>query len=260
MKLCLIRISINCGLNGIFSKMNKYNKYYKLKLINILLIFSILPINSYAEKDKLSACYYFLQGGTYNYMLEQGCGFNGNVARMSFDLYNKANCDSIVSQKAYNKLVKEVLDDTKRRFKKLGKNEFCEGNKSAYDELVPSLSLKDNSENSVRAKENALNEDNQDVLPTCYQQFESLSMYKHYSAECQLTETRSKFLKHYANNYKNQCTASPSSEVKKKIVNRLQVNKKRQYLEISEGLSKEESNELWCKAINSIIDKSISEN
>lgn len=97
---------------------------------------------------RFSACKFYLQGGVYNYLLEQDCIFNGNASGMAMVLYRKANCDEIISKKNKAKLAEEVLNDTDKRQVELGKNSFCEGNKSAYDDAVKNLHLHDNDKQS----------------------------------------------------------------------------------------------------------------
>jgi hypothetical protein len=80
-------------------------------------------------------CEKLLGAGMYNGILEDICSFNGGVKSKILNMYNEAGCRSILPQKVVNKMAKDVLTDTRGRYKAMGHNAFCNGNIDAYNAL-----------------------------------------------------------------------------------------------------------------------------
>ena len=89
-----------------------------------------------AAKLSKQQCERFLGAGMYNSVLEQLCDFNGGVAQKILSLYEAGACRATVPQSVVDKTSKEVLSGTQKRYEVMGKAAFCEGNWSAYHELM----------------------------------------------------------------------------------------------------------------------------
>ena len=89
-----------------------------------------------AAKLSKQQCERFLGAGMYNSVLEQLCDFNGGVAQKILSVYDAGACRATVPQSVVDKTSKEVLSDTQKRYEVMGKAAFCEGNWSAYHELM----------------------------------------------------------------------------------------------------------------------------
>lgn len=80
-------------------------------------------------------CGQLLGAGIYNGVLEDVCNFNGGVKNKLLNIYNEAGCRAILPQKTVDKTAKDVLTDTKGRYKAMGHNAFCNGNIEDYNAL-----------------------------------------------------------------------------------------------------------------------------
>lgn len=110
--------------------MNTYTKTL------LLLVPFTSCMGAYAQDLELDKCLKLLGAGIYNQSLEEICGFNGGVKDELKSIYTASGCRSIVPQETVNKVVKDVLIDTKARYELLGKTKFCAGNKEAYFALA----------------------------------------------------------------------------------------------------------------------------
>ncbi len=94
----------------------------------------ILVASMTKAADK-NICMKLLGAAIYNRILEKACDFNGGVAERFRLSYDKNGCRNIISQKIVEKTVKEVMIDTKRRYKAMGNYAFCNGNLDTYNQL-----------------------------------------------------------------------------------------------------------------------------
>lgn len=94
--------------------------------------------DSTQEKNgsKYDACLKILGAGIYNGLLEDLCGFNGGVKAKLKVFYSEGECPDIISEDEINRLAKEILEDTKMRYKTLGEDDFCSNNKQGYYDLA----------------------------------------------------------------------------------------------------------------------------
>ncbi len=81
-------------------------------------------------------CIKVLGMGMYNQVLEEICGFNGNVSALTREIYTKSKCRITVNQEQVNQVSKEVVEDTISRSEKMGIEDFCNGNMKGYYALV----------------------------------------------------------------------------------------------------------------------------
>ncbi len=95
----------------------------------------LLSSSAIAKDQKQDTCIKFLGAGVYNAVLEDVCKFNGGVKGRLLAMYNEAGCKMIVPQKTVEQVTADVLLDTKRRYKAMGHQSFCEGNIDAYNAL-----------------------------------------------------------------------------------------------------------------------------
>jgi hypothetical protein len=106
--------------------MNKFS-------FTLLLAALITSQPSFSADKKL--CEDLLGAGMYNAILEDVCNFNGGVKIKIIGIYNEAGCREILPQKIVDEIAKDVLIDTKGRYKAMGHNAFCNGNIDAYNAL-----------------------------------------------------------------------------------------------------------------------------
>ena len=88
--------------------------------------------NTFSEEQ----CIRVLGMGIYNQVLEEICGFNGDVSVHTREIYTKNNCRITIKQEQVNQVSKEVVEDTLHRSGKMGIDDFCNGNLKAYYALV----------------------------------------------------------------------------------------------------------------------------
>lgn len=93
-------------------------------------------IHSEAVKTEKNACMKILGAGMYNGILEDICGFDGNVKEKLKSVYANKNCQNIISTEEIQQLSEEILNDTRNRFQAMGEVDFCEGNRNAYYDLA----------------------------------------------------------------------------------------------------------------------------
>ncbi|UUM26343.1 hypothetical protein NQU59_11590 [Acinetobacter colistiniresistens] len=83
----------------------------------ILVVGVLLIVNtSYAanNKEKIKGCEKILAAGMFNGLLEDICGFEGNVKANLLKMYDKAECRKIIPQATVDQLSKDVVLDTKK--------------------------------------------------------------------------------------------------------------------------------------------------
>ncbi len=87
-------------------------------------------------ESKKEACAKLLGAGMYNGILEDICGFTGGVKEKLKKMYAAGNCNNLITQDEIKQTSKEVLEDTRARYKAMGEEPFCKGNKKAYYDLA----------------------------------------------------------------------------------------------------------------------------
>jgi hypothetical protein len=194
------------------------------------------------EKDHVKTCEQLMQSSTYNLLLEQGCGFNEKVSEGLLNLYHKANCDSVITEKKHRNLVKDVLEDTQKRYKKLGKEAFCLGNESAYRDAVVELKKTDGDEIS------------------CGSQYETWVIAQMFSNACPFSDAKKQFTLKYAENTKAHCEYVLTDSLRKSIDIRVAKNMDEAFAKAKEGRTDEQAMQLWCKSGDAMIDKLEAEN
>lgn len=120
------------GINGMFDEVKK----------TILFVSLVLIMDStYAasNQDKVNGCEKILAAGMFNGLLEDICGFEGNVKANLLKMYDQGQCRKIIPQKKVDKLAEDVLTDTKKRIDAYSKHTFCEENMQPYVNLKKEL-------------------------------------------------------------------------------------------------------------------------
>ncbi|NNP70416.1 hypothetical protein [Acinetobacter sp. Ac_5812] len=93
--------------------------------------------SAFAEpnQQKVKTCEKILAAGMFNGLLEDVCGFEGNVKAHLLTLYDDSQCRRILPQKKVDKIAEDVLVDTKKRITAYSKHTFCEENMQPYVDL-----------------------------------------------------------------------------------------------------------------------------
>ncbi len=99
----------------------------------VLVIISVLSINLYAV-DK-NECKKLFSSATYNFYLENSCGFDGHNSVSVRKVFGNKNCPSIFDDADMKRVTNKVLGDTYQKMNKIGRDKFCADNKVKYDEL-----------------------------------------------------------------------------------------------------------------------------
>ena len=105
------------------------------KLLPALLL--CLPLVSVAEpvrqvNNQKDMCQAMLQGGAFNFYLEETCGFNGGVADKLAQI-SARQCADIFTDGEALALSEEAIHEGTMRFEGFDKNQFCSANRSGYD-------------------------------------------------------------------------------------------------------------------------------
>jgi len=103
----------------------------------VLILAMCFGANLYADNLK-KTCEETAHAAAFNNYLEREnvCGFNRRVATILAVIYVKMGCEKIYSDKAFAKFANEAVQDGKERFKAFGKQEFCDVNMPAYNDLA----------------------------------------------------------------------------------------------------------------------------
>ena len=102
----------------------------------------VLPILTFAgnkevkPKLDLNQCKEILGAAIFNGVLEEVCGFNGGVKDSLKEIYEKGQCRYTVPQSTVDTLAKDVLEDSRMRYKAFGEKAFCDANLKGYTDLM----------------------------------------------------------------------------------------------------------------------------
>jgi len=99
----------------------------------ILAILTLVSVNLYGA-DKVK-CEELFRGAIYNFYLENSCKFNKHLSSSIQKKFENKNCSKLFSDDDMKSLNSEVLGDSYRKMKKIGRDEFCKSNKVKYEEL-----------------------------------------------------------------------------------------------------------------------------
>lgn len=104
----------------------------------VFMISTITVAEKEATKPKLNLeqCKEILGAALFNGVLEEACGFNGSVKDKLKMIYDSGQCRHTVPQKDVDFLVKDVLVDSRMRYKAYGGEVFCEENLKGYTDLM----------------------------------------------------------------------------------------------------------------------------
>ena len=106
------------------------------KLLPALLL--CLPLVTVAEpvrqiNNQRDMCQAMLQGGAFNFYLEENCGFNDGVSRKLAQIIAR-QCTDIFTREEALALSEEGIQDGMMRFERFGKSQFCSANRQGYDD------------------------------------------------------------------------------------------------------------------------------
>ena len=100
----------------------------------ILLIFLLLSTNLFGV-DKIK-CEELFRSAIFNFYLENSCKFDKHLSSSIRKKFGRQNCTEIYTDDDMKKLNSEVLGQSYKRMKKVGKEYFCKSNKIKYEELA----------------------------------------------------------------------------------------------------------------------------
>ncbi|ALH95593.1 hypothetical protein [Acinetobacter equi] len=95
---------------------------------------STMPIEE--QEEKLGFCKEVLGAAIFNSVLETVCDFDGGVKDKLKNIYDSADCREIVPQETVENLSRDVLQDSRDRYKVFGEKKFCEDNLRGYSDLM----------------------------------------------------------------------------------------------------------------------------
>lgn len=113
-----------------------------MKKVLALSFLCVFPVFTFAEnkgikpKLDLNQCKEILGAAIFNKVLEEICGFNGGVKENLKKIYDEGQCRHIVPQSTVDSLAKDVLEDSRMRYKAFGEKVFCEANLKGYTDLM----------------------------------------------------------------------------------------------------------------------------
>lgn len=108
-------------------------------LLSLILLFPTFAFAKENEKKQalsLELCEELLGAAIFNKVLEEICGFNGGVKDKIKTIYDNGKCRYTVPQSTVEVLAKDVLEDSRLRYKAFGEKEFCDGNLKGYTDLM----------------------------------------------------------------------------------------------------------------------------
>ncbi len=97
-----------------------------------LSIFLFFSSSSFAI-DK-AECESLFSSATYNFYLENSCGFEGHKSVKVRKIFGDKSCPSMFDAAAMKRVTNKVLGDTYQKMNKIGRDEFCADNKAKYDD------------------------------------------------------------------------------------------------------------------------------
>lgn len=80
-------------------------------------------------------CRALLRIGMFNGILEDICKFSGDVKNKILNSYNVSGCKTILEQTTVDDMAKDILAETRGRYKDMGSKTFCNSNIEAYKAL-----------------------------------------------------------------------------------------------------------------------------
>ena len=103
----------------------------------VLLVFLACGVtHAVAQGSKHAACLQLLGAGMYNGLLEDTCGFKEGVKDQLKASYSNAGCRTVVTQDEVDQTSANVTTNANMRYQKIGRKNFCAGNKAAYEALI----------------------------------------------------------------------------------------------------------------------------
>lgn len=98
-----------------------------------LMILLLLGINLYAT-DKVK-CEELFKSAIYNFYLENSCKYDKHLSSAIRKAFGDQNCTKRFSEDEMKRLNSEVLGDSYKGMKSVGRDEFCKSSRAHYDEL-----------------------------------------------------------------------------------------------------------------------------
>ena len=96
----------------------------------------LMSINLHATERV--ECEELFKGAIYNFYLENSCKFDKHISSAVRKEFENKNCTKLFSDDDMKKLNSEVLGDSYKKMKEIGRDEFCRKNRAPYDSLEKS--------------------------------------------------------------------------------------------------------------------------
>ncbi len=110
---------------------NHYTRFTMKKII--LLIYLIVAMNLYGS-NKLE-CENLFRSAISNFYLENSCKYDKHLSSAIRKEFENKNCTKLFSDDDMKRFNSEVLGNSYKNMKKIGRDNFCSTNKVTYDEL-----------------------------------------------------------------------------------------------------------------------------
>ncbi len=104
----------------------------------ILAIYLLISINLNAA-DK-TECEELFKSAIYNFYLENSCKYDKHLSSAIRKKFGDKGCTELFSESDMKNLNSEVLGDSYKKMKSVGKDNFCKNTKATYDSLASELS------------------------------------------------------------------------------------------------------------------------
>jgi len=99
----------------------------------ILALSMLVSINLYGA-DK-AECEELFRSSIYNFYLENSCKFNKHISSAIRKEFENKDCTELFSDDDMKSLNSEVLGDSYKKMKNVGRDKFCKNSSTKYDEL-----------------------------------------------------------------------------------------------------------------------------
>lgn len=91
--------------------------------------------NDVQDTEVLKKCVSLLEIGIYNTMLEESCGFSGEVSQHLIKTYTEGGCRTIVPQSTVDRLSSQSFERQAKEIKNSSKYRFCLSSKKEHSRL-----------------------------------------------------------------------------------------------------------------------------
>jgi hypothetical protein len=140
-------------------------------LAALLCLLGGIPVQAQSDVYPLEECRQLLKIGVYQSVVEEQCGFTGNVADKVQIIYSHGRCESVVEQPVIDAVVAEVTAEVQQLYNEGGTEGFCAASVESYQQLLEyTANIEDPAEVAAReeaARQQAMRDAEAGLL-SCY--------------------------------------------------------------------------------------------